>query len=274
MKNVIKIVCLAWLFVAGCTKEDKLVVLEGGTAPVLSKSNNLPFVLTQNAKDNNILTLTWTNPNYVLNTGLSSQTVSYLVQIDKVGSNFSSSLLQEVSVSGDLGKTFTVGELNSIMNKMELDADVAQELELRVKSSLGATAAPLYSNAVKVTATPYLDVVVPLPSSGSLYITGGATPGGWQAGNGDPAPVGHTFTRVNATTFELIVTLKANDSYLFLPVHGSWSAKYGFTGANNQNNVNGDTFKADGGDIKSPAEAGLYKITVDFRTGRFTVVKQ
>ncbi len=273
MKNIIKIVCLVWLFVAGCTKEDKLVVLEGGTAPVLSKSNNLAFVLTQNAKDNNILTLNWTNPNYVLNTGLSSQTVSYLVQIDKMGGNFSNSMLQEVSVSGELGKVFTVGELNAIMNKMELDADIAHELELRVKSSLGATSAPLYSNTIKLTATPYLDVVVPLPSSGKLWITGGATDKGWQT-DGDAPVASQEFTKVSATTFELTTNLKGGEQFLLIPQYGSWAAKYGFTGAEGQNDVNGDTFKDGGNNLKAPSESGMYKITVDFRTGRFTVVKQ
>ncbi len=45
MKNIVKFVCLAWLFVAGCTKEDKLVVLEGGTAPVLSANVSTPLYL-------------------------------------------------------------------------------------------------------------------------------------------------------------------------------------------------------------------------------------
>ena len=65
--------------------------------------------------------------------------------------------------------------------------------------------------------------------------------------------------------------LSANKSMLFVPVYGDWSNKYGFTGSNNTNSVNGDSFKPDGGDIKTPAVTKSYKITVDFKTGKYTV---
>jgi hypothetical protein len=68
---------------------------------------------------------------------------------------------------------------------------------------------------------------------------------------------------------------------LFLPVNGSWANKYGGLGANTTNNVNGDDFKYNGSDMKAPAVAGTYKISVNFATsnaagasGRFTLVKQ
>ena len=274
MKKLLTILSLLLLVIASCKKEDNLVVLEGGTAPVLTKNTTAPLTLVKDNKDESIVTLNWTNPNYTLNTGLNPQTVSYLIQIDKAGSNFSSPQLQEISVSGDLKKVFTVGELNAILTKMELAEDVAHNLELRLKSTLGATAAALYSNVTPMTITPYLDVVIPLPTSGELYITGGAAPGGWQSGDGDAAPAGHKFTKATSTSFELIVVLKANESYLLLPKYGTWAAKYGFTGAKNGNNVNGDTFQEGGEDFKAPAETATYKITVEFKTGRFTVVKQ
>jgi len=81
--------------------------------------------------------------------------------------------------------------------------------------------------------------------------------------------------------FELTIPLNAGKSYLFLPVAGSWTDKYGGLGANNSNNVNGDDFKFSGGDMKAPAVAGTYKISVNFAasnvagaSGRFTLVKQ
>nr|MBA2500941.1 hypothetical protein [Chitinophagaceae bacterium] len=67
--------------------------------------------------------------------------------------------------------------------------------------------------------------------------------------------------------------LTGGGSYLFLPVYGSWSAKYGYVGANNANNVDGDDFKAEGGDMLAPPTTGNYKITVDFQRGKFNVTK-
>ena len=81
--------------------------------------------------------------------------------------------------------------------------------------------------------------------------------------------------------FELTITLNASKSYLFLPVAGSWTNKYGGVGGNNSNNVNGDDFKYNGSDMKSPAVAGTYKISVNFAasnaagaSGKFILVKQ
>ena len=100
---------------------------------------------------------------------------------------------------------------------------------------------------------------------------GSATPAGWQCGCGEPDLLSQKFTKLSSSKFELTITLSANNSYLLLPVYGSWSAKYGGTGGNNSNNVTGDLFKPNGSDLKAPASTGSYKITVDFKTGAFTV---
>ena len=126
----------------------------------------------------------------------------------------------------------------------------------------------------KFTVTPYGGTL-----ASALFIVGDATPGGWD--NPAPALSTQTFTRVNSSLFELTIPLNAGKSYLFLPVAGSWNDKYGGMGANNTNNVNGDDFKFSGSDMKAPAVAGTYKISVNFAasnvagaSGRFTLVKQ
>jgi len=111
-------------------------------------------------------------------------------------------------------------------------------------------------------------VVYPVPAK--LYITGSATPASWMGG-GDPENVSQRFTKVSSSKFELTVTLSAGNSFLFVPVYGDWGNKYGYTGSNNTNNVNGDTFKPDGGDMKAPGVTKSYKVTVDFKTGKYTV---
>lgn len=108
-----------------------------------------------------------------------------------------------------------------------------------------------------------------MPASGKLFIVGGATAGGWN--NPVPAP-SQEFSRIDETTFGGIFQLTAGQSYLLLPVNGSWAAKYGANGSNNSNNPAGDDFKAEGGDMMAPAATGWYKMTVDFQTGKFSVV--
>lgn len=272
MKNILKFVllssCMAIVLMA-CKKDENKVYFEGGTPPVFSASSTAPLVLTLPNKNNTAISFNWTNPEYRFTTGISSQDVTYTVQFDTTGANFTSPSMGQRSISKELTTSFTVGELNAILLGMGLIENMPHNMEIRVKSTLKNNSVPLYSNVIKVVVTPYLDVVYPVPAN--LYITGAATPAGWQCGCGEPELLSQKFTKVSSSKFELTIALSANNSYLLLPVYGSWSAKYGGTGANNSNNPAGDDFKPDGGDLKAPAAGGTYKITVDFKTGKFTV---
>lgn len=92
----------------------------------------------------------------------------------------------------------------------------------------------------------------------SLHMVGGATPGGWDNPNANPAiAAAQTFTRLNSTTWEIpTLTLKANEKFLLLPESGNWGKKFG-EGATSGSIV------PEGADIPSPG-AGNYKITVNF----------
>ena len=108
-----------------------------------------------------------------------------------------------------------------------------------------------------------------LPSE--LFIVGDATPGGWN----NPVPVpAQRFTRLNSSRFELTINLTAGKNYLFLPENGSWGKKYG--AVDNQAagiKNNGGPMKPEGQDMPSPDATGNYKITVDFMTNTYTLVK-
>lgn len=278
MKNIFNGLCLSLLLVAAgsCSKDENKIYSEGGTAPVLAANVSTSIPLSFATQANEALKLTWTNPDYKFTTGVSSQTVLYQIEIDTTGANFTNPKRQTVSVSGGLERSFLQSELNDyLLNQLQLTADMPHNIEMRVKASLASGALLLTSNVLKFATTPYkIPPKVAPPASNKLYITGGATPASWQCGcPADVAPANQTFTRMSETVYVLNnIPLKGGESYLFLPVYGSWDAKFGFTGNNNENNVDGDTFKAGGGDIKAPA-SGNYKIEVNFQTGRFTLTK-
>lgn len=275
MKKRIKFLCAflvcAFIFSA-CKKEENKVYFEGGTAPVLSSSATTPLVLNAANKADVALTLSWTNPDYKFNTGISSQDVSYALQIDTTGSNFTNPNIVEKSFAKDLSTSITVGDLNVDMTLLLLAENVPHNLEARVRSSLTNNAAPLYSNVIKFIATPYLDVAVAVPATGKLFITGSATAGSWQA-TGDPELLSQQFTRVSNTLYQITLPLNGGGSYKLVPQYGSWTKSYGSIGADNSNNSNGDNFKDGGNNLLGPAVSGNYKITVDFKLGKFTVTK-
>ncbi len=271
MKKILKsffAILLLAATVTSCKKDEVKNYFEGGTAPVLKASSTTPLVLLIANQNNTALTFTWTNPNYQFNTGPSSQDVTYILQFDTTGANFTNPKIGERSIPKELTTAITVKDLNTLLLGMGLLENMPHNMEIRIKSNITNSNVPLFSNVIKMVITPYLDVVYPVPAK--LYITGSASPASWMGG-GDPENVNQRFTKVSSSKFELTIVLSANNSMLFVPVYGDWNNKYGFTGANNTNNVTGDTFKPDGGDIKSPAVTKSYKITVDFKTGKYTV---
>lgn len=264
-----------------CEKEENRVILTGGDAPDVTASSIIDssgFNFAGNA--NTAVTLSWTNPGYTFNTGITSLDVAYTIEVDVVGANFSSANKKQVVVSKDLTYTFTVERLNTILvGDMKLPVNTEQFVEMRVISSLANGEPALISNTVQLPGYVTFEkppTVLP-PSTGELYITGSATPASWQVGNGESAPPDQIFTQVTPTLYELTINLTGGGSYLFLPRYGTWAAvvpdpnKYGFTGSNNANKPEGDTFKGGGGDMLAPAASGTYKIVVDFEEGKFTV---
>jgi len=279
MKYLSKIALLllvtATLF-QSCKKDDNQIVFDGGTAPTLSanRAANSTIPMAFANKDNEAITFMWTNPKYSFTTGISSQDVAYTIDIDTAGANFRSANRRQLSVSKELSRMITQGELNDIMlNTMLLNPLKMYTLEIRVRSNLANnTSIPeLVSNSMRFSVTPYaIPPKVDLPTSGELYLVGSASPGGWS--NPVPTP-SQKFTQVSPTLYELTIAVTGDQSYLFLPVNGSWADKYGFDGANNANDVNADNLKRGGGDMKAPAVSGNYKISVDFQRGRFTLTK-
>lgn len=278
MKNRFKLLLFVFAITAlwSCEKEQNKVVFMGGTPPVLSASNTGEVPLSLATKDQPALILTWTNPEYKFNTGVSSQDVNYTLQLDVAGANFSSPNLQEKSVSKDLSYTLKVGELNTMLATLDLAENVSHNVEMRLKASLAGGNGELTSNVIAFSATPYLDVAVPLPVSGNLYLIGSATPGGDATGWNNPVPVpSQQFTKTSSTTYEITIDLIGGKEYLVIPVNGSWDAKYAVKndppvpGLNKGGNF-GFNFS---NNFPGPQESGTYKIELSFKTGKFKVTK-
>lgn len=189
-------------------------------------------------------------------------TVTYAIQYDSAGKNF----VSPQTIAGYGGASVYSASLNQgDMNTTALTSGVAVgttgTVEYRVKATTTAGSVA-YSNVVNVAVTTFS----PVPAN--LFIVGDATPGGWN--NPVPTP-SQQFTKVDDYRFSTRLGLTGGKSYLFLPVNGDWSHKYGGVGANNTNNPNGDSFKPEGGDMMAPATSGVYDIVVDFQTSKWTV---
>ncbi len=277
MKNIFKTLPFFFilaLLAASCEKAENKVYFEGGTNPVLTSSvttDSLP--LTYANKDNTALNLSWTNPVYTFNTGVSSQDVSYQVEIDTTGANFTSTTKQTVAVAKDLSKSFLVSDFNGyLLNQLQLLPGVPHNVEIRVKSFLTNSSVPLASNVIKYKIRPYsIPPVVNPPSTGKLFLVGDATDGGWS--NPVPVPT-QQFTKIDDLHFELTTNIAGGKQYLFLPLNGDWGHKFACKKTADQSADGGD-FGFDFSDnFPGPAASGKYKIVVDFQRGKYSVIKQ
>ena len=111
------------------------------------------------------------------------------------------------------------------------------------------------------TVTPFTNTI---PTA--LYIVGDATDGGWA----NPVPVpSQQFTKIDGASFGAVVKLTTGKSYLFLPVNGDWSKKFGGASAT------GGALLADGAvpgsNTPAPSATGYYQIIVNFQTNTYNV---
>jgi len=248
---------------AACDKTETLPFHGSGTASVLSASST--NVAPAPVDSNKIaLTLNWTSPQYATDT----TNYKFVIEIDSTGKNFAKADTR--TVMGKLTTSFIAKELNTLLLDRGYAFNVPVDMDVRLKASYGNNNELKLSNVVKIKMTPYkVPPKVALPASLKLFIVGDGTAGGWN----NPMPVpSQEFSRIDETTWGGIFQLTGGKSYLILPTNNNvWDIKYGGTGGNNSNNVDGDNFKVGGSDLKTPAASGMYKIIFDFQQGKFTV---
>ena len=276
MKKIINIQfisLLALIFLMGCAKDETRVVYLGGTAPKLTASV-ADVNMNYNDADKTGTVLEWTNPDYRFNSGVSSHTVTYALELDTAGANFASDNKKVISLNGDLSYSFKISALNDIMlNQLNLSLNQPHSLEARVVATLGDKSTELVSNKVTINGTPYAipPKVVP-PANGTLWITGDATPAGWANPLAAPYDSTQLFTKVSETLYEITIQLPGGGGYKLIQENGVWGSQYHM--------LDGGTWQ--GGDFEQkdsdpqfpgPPDAGNYKITVDFQKGKFFASK-
>ena len=251
---------------AGCKKVENRVYFENGTAPVLTAEGADVIVLNKDNADKDVMSFAWTNPNYSFNTGISSQNVTYLLEFDTTGSNFTHPKLQQYSVINDLQTTLTQGQINTYLLELGLAHGVPHQVEMRLKSVLGTSfAVPLISNVITRTITPYS--VEP-----DLWITGNYNADiNWTDSPNENQKF--AYDAVSKTLY-ITVNFEPGREYKFLAKHGQWQPQYGGAPATGGTlTVNMESGGTDPAPMITPSVAGSYKLTVDLENMTLKVEK-
>jgi len=275
MKHIFKLAVVATLVAslfASCKKDENKIFYEGGTAPTLTASSTTPLTLLPANQNNVAMKFNWTNPDYKFTTGVSSQDVTYTLQVDTTGSNFTNPNKQEVSIPRNLSVSFTVKELNTILSKLDVAENIPHNIEFRLKASLVNNSVPLYSNVIKRVITPYLDVAVPVPTAGTLWLTGDAVSSGYANPLTGTYATSQKFTKLSSSLYELTVAMVGGGAYKLIQENGVWGTQYHMLSGGTWSGGEFEMKDSDPG-FPGPPTAGNYKITVNFKTGKYTVVK-
>jgi hypothetical protein len=276
MKNIFQLLAFSVLVfgISSCKKNETVDYYKGGTPPALTASAST-ISLEPGQEANTALVLNWTNPDYMFTTGISSQDVTYTLEIDTLGANFSSTKKATSVIAKDLTKTYTVGELNAILgNDMQLQLSPRRNytLQLRITSSIGS-AVKLTSNVVSVTTKPFAPPPkVEPPTAGTLWIVGDACTSGWSNPLPSPYDVSQKFTKISNTLYELTLNMPSGGAYKLIQEQGVWGTQYHMLTGGTWNAGNFEKRDADPG-FPGPPTSGNHKITVDFQLGKYTVIK-
>jgi len=270
MKHLIKYLVLSTfliMLITGCDKKDTVTFSTAGNSSTLSSSvSKIAATASDSLKP--ALVLKWSNPQY----STSASNVVYTIQFDSSGRNFAKAVSFTVSGASNLTDTFTAQQLNNILTGFGFQFKVAYNVDVRVVSSYANNNVALASNTVTINMTPYVTppVVAP-PTSGTLFLVGDATQGGWS----NPVPVpSQQFAKLDSVTYGGVFNLIGGNSYLVLPVNGDWSSKYAIPDATLPGIAAGGSFQfytSGGSNFAAPATSGTYIILLDFQHGKYTV---
>jgi hypothetical protein len=131
----------------------------------------------------------------------------------------------------------------------------------------GPTASGLYKIIVDfVKGTYTITAASPGDVPTNLYLVGDATAGGWA----NPVPVpSQQFTQISSGEFKITIPLLSTGSYLFLPVNGDWTNKYG--GASATGGALLANSAVPSSNTPGPGTAGSYTIDVNFFSNTYSV---
>jgi hypothetical protein len=284
LNKIMLIAAIGLLLFSACKKDEAKVYYEGGTTPVLTSTAVDTIQLPVTDTTAFAVTFNWTNPNYQFSNGISSMNVTYYLQFDTVGANFTSPNMQTVSINSDLSQTFSVSALNALVgNGLQLSFGQPHNVQVRVESflqpftSATAVAAPLYSNTMNYVMTPFAPPpkVAP-PKSGTLFIVGSAIAiSGWDnpISPASQVPI-QQFAQVSPTEYKITVPIVGGGEYKLIGVNGSWTDQWSVATNDDPTAINGGPFVYNGNNCLAPAASGTYIIDVNFQTGMFTVTAQ
>lgn len=274
MNTILKPLALIFFLVgliSACTDDDQLYIAKApadGELVVNVSSDNV--VLSKDLADETALEFSWSSSDYGVDTPQ-----NYTLEIDTEDGDFTN---PETVETDSRALSFKHSELNATTSALKLPVEVESQIQVRLKTSLNFNALPSYSKVETISVTPYEDLVYPLPPSDELYLQGDAVPTNW----GYPLPESQKLTKINDFSYSITTQLTGGKNYAFLSITTGWGSPAYVAQDGNQPPSGGNfvpnspntTPPWQGVAITAPAATGVYEVTINFKTGKYTVTPQ
>ncbi len=261
---------IASLTLFSCEKDENQVVFEGGSAPALTANRADTIPIAKITKDQQAIAFSWTNPNYSLNTGPSSQNVNYALQLRAQGTT---DWVSVSSTTSAIQTSYTQGAFNDFLVKdkaaggLGLEFGVPLLVEARVVSYLGALS---NSNATNQASNILVFKTQAYSVIPDLWITGNATASSWT--NTPPPPQKFSYD-VPTKKFKITMNFTPGNYYKFLEVQGQWQPQWGGAPKTGGPISVNDGTGSDPDAIETPSAAGTYILTVDLNNKTLVITQ-
>lgn len=241
MKNIFKFLVfgLVAIILFSCEKDEDMATANLKTNASLT-ADKTTIVLTKPNATQNAINYTWNNPDYGVSVAITNQ-LQFAVQ----GTNFATSKSVDLA-AGIKQISYTVEELNAILLGLALTPDVAANVQVRIKSTLGSSVT--YSNIVNLTATPYALISY-------MY-----APGAYQGWN---PPTANTLVSANSNGVYIgYINFTAGNLAFKITPQTNWNNSYGTNAQFNPSTNTIPVLYNGGSDITAPG-IGYYQATID-----------
>ena len=229
------------LFFVACDEIETIELNEDANTVVSLSASSL--VLTDDVADNNVLTVSWTNPDF----GFEAAPI-YKILIDVEGGDFIEP--QIIPVGTNLEKLFTAKELNGTLLSLGLIPFETSNVDIKVLTHL-SDFQEMLSETVSLNVTPYSSIL-------DLSTTWGVVGSG--ANNWGATPDLPFYTTNQSGVLVAYVTL--TDGEIKFRENNDWALNYGDTGNDGSLEINGDNIVV---------SAGIYKIVMNLNDLSYTI---
>ncbi|UHO36825.1 SusE domain-containing protein [Chryseobacterium capnotolerans] len=259
MKNLFKILALVFtgLIVFSCEKDEDQAVINETSAGKISADKSTIVLNELNANDV-VITFTWTKPTFNIAV-VPNQKVEFGIK----GDGFKKSATIDFSNDMTSGAV-THAAMNAAMFSIGAVPDAVNDIEVRLKTSVGSAA--FYSNVIAVKVTPYTpnpDLVYPKINVPGSY-AGAAGYVNW-----NPANTPNLYSPEKNDKYRGFIWINTvagvEDGKYKFAINQDWPGNKGDDGSNS------GKLKLDGDNIKAPA-IGTYYIKVDWAANTYTSV--